>query len=190
MLAMLAGFARRDSDLVSRFAYALPCVADLCRLARSGCCFCCASDDFVEPCLLLSRSACAASWCTGVLSASDCGGDFSRKIQFWFQKYLFLRVEMRSHFWLQFLKHLQYRIQLAFPFSGTHAAPISGFKKICAGANSRACKALAWLVSFWNVGFLVFSSVWHFEHSPELSAPLAWRGLCERRNNAIRNHYT
>ena len=107
MLAMLAGFARRNSDLVSRFAYALPCVVDLCRLARSGCCFCCASDDFFEPCLLLSRSACAASWCTGVLSASDCGCVFSRKIQFWFQKYLFLRVEMRSHFWLQFLKHLQ-----------------------------------------------------------------------------------
>ena len=40
---------------------ALTCVLDLCRLVRSSCCFCCASDDFVEPCMLSSRSACAAS---------------------------------------------------------------------------------------------------------------------------------
>ena len=40
---------------------ALTCVLDLCRLVRSSCCFCCASDDFVEPCMPSSRSACASS---------------------------------------------------------------------------------------------------------------------------------
>ena len=86
---------------------ALTCVLDLCRLVRSSCCFCCASDDFVEPCMLSSRSACAASSCTNVMSVSRYGGDLSREIEFWFQKYLFLRLEMRFHFWLQFFKQLQ-----------------------------------------------------------------------------------